>query len=106
MRMQYTLEGMRTMDEYVCVEHDGFALRKAQSWWNACSIANFPETADEAVMLFDRGACRVPRRILTKRNGKFWEIEDMEFDGDKPTPDTWLEERSDAFRLVEDDLPF
>jgi DNA repair protein RadD len=64
---------VETISEWVCLEHDGYAGRKAQDWWKArCSLP--APNIDEAVHLWSIGAVKVPRQIETKRDGRWWRI--------------------------------
>lgn len=86
-------EGNLTEDvvsEWVCIEHEGFAGRKAQAWWDAHSFAGFPESVDSAVSLLDRKACRMPVKITAKKKAKWFEILSVEYADDPP--ETWGEE--------------
>jgi len=70
---------LSTLDvrEWICVEHIGFARRKAESWWSARSDLDCPDTAEEACDLaqdFLR-----PAKITTMRDGKFNRIIDYDF---------------------------
>lgn len=74
------------ISEWVCIEHDGYALRKAQQWWRSHSLAPFPSGGgiDEAIDLWQCGAMIMPREITTIRDGKFYRILDQKMD-DLPT---------------------
>jgi DNA repair protein RadD len=61
----------QSFSEWVCLEHDGFARRKAEMWWVARSIAPVPNTIDEALDLWQRGAIGSPESIVTIREGKY-----------------------------------
>ncbi len=44
--------GLRSFSEYVCIEHDGFAQRKARQWWKERrSDSPFPLTTEKAISL-------------------------------------------------------
>lgn len=61
----------QSFSEWVCLEHDGFARRKAEMWWVARSIAPVPSTIEEALDLWNRGAIGSPESIVTMREGKY-----------------------------------
>ena len=97
LRVNYTVQGEeggnlseKTISEWVCIEHGGYARTRAQIWWLAHSNADCPETIDECVSMFHRGAMRMPSRVLAIRDGYFWRILDRKFDSEKPTE--WSEE--------------
>lgn len=59
--------------EWVCLEHDGFAGRKAQEWWRLhCHIP--AGSIDEAVDLWQAGCVDFPAWIETKKDGRFFRI--------------------------------
>ena len=51
LRVTYTC-GLRSFSEWVCIEHDGFAGKKAREWWRERDQAfeqyGLPETVDDA----------------------------------------------------------
>ena len=83
-----------SISEWVCIDHDGWAGRKAAKWWCDRSLAT-PESdmagsfIDSCLDLWKRGAVATPTRITTVRDGKFWRITQHELD---PRPDEWLDE--------------
>ena len=62
--------GMRIISEWVCIEHHGFAGRKACRWWATYGgSAPIPTTVDEAI---DRqNELRVPQAIEVIDDGKY-----------------------------------
>lgn len=80
----------KTISEWVCVEHIGFARTKACLWWQARSVADIPESVDEALSLLNRGAARMPYQITTVRDGKYTRITAVEFCDE--IPDEWQDE--------------
>jgi DNA repair protein RadD len=61
-----------TISEWICLEHEGFARRRAERWWRARSIHDVPETVSEACDLCRRGAVASPRSIVAARQGRWW----------------------------------
>jgi DNA repair protein RadD len=84
----------KTISEWVCIEHEGYAREKAITWWKEHSIARFPFAIDECISLFNRGAMRMPSRILAIRDGYFWRVLGREFDEERPT--NWNEEENNV----------
>lgn len=41
--------GLQKFTDYVCIEHDGFAARKARMWWRERSASPVPATTEEAI---------------------------------------------------------
>ena len=77
--------GWIVMREWVCFEHEGFALQKAFAWWDARSVFPFPASVAEAITALNHGSCRKPSRLLVKREGQWDRIVQAEFSEDKPT---------------------
>ena len=98
-----------SISEWVCFEHAGYAGKKAQAWWDSHSIADCPETVDEAVKLLDRGVCRMPFQMTTKVNGKWRSITEQSFSHDRPAEDEWAAEAQevpDDYVFEDDEVPF
>ena len=104
MRVDYRLAGDGNLEsvisEWVCVEHEGYAKRKALNWWQARSLANFPETAEEAVSLGRFIA--VPKTITVQREGRFWRVLSAEIE-EIPDVELMLEIAEDSW---EEEMPF
>ena len=92
----------KTISEYVCIEHPGFAGIKARRWWAQRSIAPQPATVAEAEKLALCGALAWPRTITTRREGRWWRVLSADLD---EKPQEWMESLSptgDAF----EEMPF
>jgi DNA repair protein RadD len=88
MRVDYHIGNMLTVSEWVCIEHEGFALAKAHLWWSARTHEAFPESVVEAVQMCKAGLVGQPTRIRyrTKPGSKWPEI--VGFEGiEKPEVD-------------------
>ena len=65
MRVTY-VSGVQTVcQEWVCVEHEGFAKNKANDWWAQRCKLPMPTTAAEAAELGNIGAIAAPVAIHT-----------------------------------------
>jgi DNA repair protein RadD len=64
--------GLEAINEWVCLEHGGFAGQKARDWWQSHASGPVPETVDEALLVFDQ--LTMPAAIVVKPNGKFKNI--------------------------------
>ena len=78
MRVQYTC-GLTTVNEFVCLDHDGYAGHKARHWvkrrWN-----NGTEPPDNVRDLYDYSAfLDVPRKIKVKTNERYLSVYDLKF---------------------------
>lgn len=87
-----------TISEWVCVDHDGWAGRKAGKWWRERSRAE--PTQDQAgsyipgcIDLWRRGAVAAPTRITTQKEWRFYRVLSAELD---PVPEEWADEASDV----------
>ena len=83
--------GLRVFNEYVCVEHEGFAGRKARQWWNKRSDIPLPQLTEHAMQLTD--SLKVASHLRIWINKQYPEIMDYCFDGT-------------AFGTISDDCPF
>lgn len=95
----------KTVSEWVCIEHPGYAGVKAKMWWELRSNASC-ESIDEAIDLWKRGAVASPAFLTTRPDGRFTKIVSAELD-EKPTE--WADEIEDAVGDafdVPDDVPF
>lgn len=99
MRVTYYDGTEAIADEWICVEHSGFAYEKAFSWWFRRSSNRMPGTAEEAVELAQAGALAEPKAIKIRRKSgeKFKTIVEYAL-GPKPEvavvaeQDDWVEE--------------
>jgi DNA repair protein RadD len=69
--------GLKRFTEYVCLEHKGFARRKAESWWKQRHNSEPPKTTDEALSIITM--LRTPKRIRVWTNKKYAEIMQVEW---------------------------
>ncbi len=70
MRVTY-LAGVKTYDEWVCVEHFGPARNMAERWFRAHGVTA-PKTVEEAMRLFT--TLTMPTHISVKPDGKYWRV--------------------------------
>ena len=64
--------------EWVCFEHEGYALDKARAWWLQRARAHaMPLTVTEAMEVAPR--LPKPSRIKVKQDGKYWRVLDYDF---------------------------
>ncbi len=66
MRVDYRLGLSHWQSEFICVEHDGYARQKAESWWQRRSPDPVPDTAERAVEMAEAGAL-CPTHEITVR---------------------------------------
>lgn len=63
-----------TISEWVCIEHEGFARKKAEAWWKLHSLYDFPPDTETAVDWSRLGCCACPKSLVARREGKWWRI--------------------------------
>jgi len=69
--------GLIIQKEWVCLEHTGYALRKAHIWWERMAGTKPPKSIDEAL---DRtNELKKPLSIIVQQKGKYTEIASYEF---------------------------
>lgn len=105
--------GLRSFNEYVCIEHDGFAGRKARQWWRERSNAPFPTSTANAIVVTDSVTAATHLRVWV--NKQYPEILSHCFDGTAfgqqeasapPTTDTAAPRVPVAVSDMDDDIPF
>lgn len=66
---------LKKVSEWVCLEHQGFAGKKAMAWWverttNLCEAV--PATIDAALKRVEE--LKVPKKLAVQKEGKFWRV--------------------------------
>ena len=91
--------------EWVCLEHVGFARRKAERWWKARSVLEPPDTIADACDLCRRGAVAAPRSIVAAKQGRFWRVLSADLD---ERPEEWASDvgEEDPFATEEMEVAF
>ena len=64
--------GLRMFNEFVCLEHGGFARKRARDWWRTRHSVEPPETTDEGLKYISE--LRVPKRIRVWANKRYPEV--------------------------------
>lgn len=85
LRVMYSF-GSRTVSEFICPAHGGYATMKAMQWWKSRGgLEPFPSNAQEMLNRIDETL--KPERITVIRDGKWFKILDVElkeaFDAEK-----------------------
>jgi DNA repair protein RadD len=70
--------GLTRYSEWVCLEHQGYARRRAESWWRARNPGVIPKSIDGALTWIRHLA--TPVEIQVRPNGRFSEIINARFD--------------------------
>lgn len=72
------MAGLMAFNEWVALEHTGFARTKAERWWRTHGGGEPPATIAEAIGRFKE--LRRPVSIQARKAGKWWEIVGRRFD--------------------------
>lgn len=115
LRVDYLCKGdgniEETISEWVCLEHSGFAFKKAMLWWLLRSKADpfaggsNANPIDSAIDLWKRGAVALSSRLTAVKDGHFWRITEHDLD---PVPESWSDEvAEDVFENMDsEEIPF
>ncbi len=114
MRVEYRVGFNTYFREWVCFEHQGYALRKASQWWQARSREPFPQSVEEAVELARAGALAPTLSITVEsKAGEQYDRIVRHRLGDKPPrleSDEGLEQCAPAaaggWDVPDEDIPF
>jgi len=66
LRVDYMIGLDHWQSEFICIEHSGYARRKAEAWWRERCLDPCPTTADEALDLAEVGLLAVPESITVR----------------------------------------
>lgn len=73
LRVDYKINPIRWVSEWVCIEHEGWAKRKARQWWVKRSGDPFPDDAEQAATLANAGALAIPLEVtIQEKHGEKW----------------------------------
>ena len=76
----------RVVQEWVCLEHEGFAKKKADKWWAKFSRYGQPDTIAEAMEVVHNKGLREPFMVLVQDDGKWKRIVAHKFRQELPEP--------------------
>ncbi len=86
--------GMRQYNEWICLEHTGFALRKAQQFWKSRGELPVPTTVSEALERVSE--LKKPSQIIVQEDGKYERVIDYKYgDIGSTTTDAVVEKEID-----------
>ncbi len=66
LRVDYSIGWNKWQSEWVCIEHQGFARKKALGWWGARTTIPMPETVDKALDIARAGGLASPTSITVR----------------------------------------
>jgi len=76
LRVEYQC-GLAVYREWICLEHQGFAKRKAHAWWKRMAKSDPPASVDEAIAR--SGEVAKPSAILVAKDGKYMRVSGYQF---------------------------
>ena len=84
MRVDYYSGILQCASEWVCFDHTGYASQKAIAWWLRRSLDKscYPNSVAQAIEVLmgeKPDYLQTPTRIATRKNGKYTEVKDYEF---------------------------
>lgn len=65
-------ENLHSVDEWVCLQHQGFPRQKAETWWEQRTLDGCPSTVSEALQMTDK--LKIPESITYEYEGKYKRI--------------------------------
>lgn len=101
MRVDYQLSYLKTVSEWVCIEHDGFARNRAELWWAARCHRQCPDTVEEAVTIARMGLLAHPITVQVDESGKWPQITKVVL-RDKPEWEPGIDPREHPY--VQEDI--
>jgi DNA repair protein RadD len=69
--------GLQSVNEYVCLDHEGYAKTKAQNWWIRRAPKFVPNSVDQALKMTQH--LMAPKAIVVNMAAKFPEITSYQF---------------------------
>jgi len=66
LRVDYMIGLDHWQSEFICIEHSGFARRKAEAWWTERCLDPCPTNAEEALDIADAGLLAAPQSITVR----------------------------------------
>ena len=66
LRVDYMVGLDKWQSEFICIEHSGYARRKAETWWNERCLDPCPTTAEEAMDIAVSGLFAGPTSITVR----------------------------------------
>jgi DNA repair protein RadD len=104
---EYTIESdddsafKRRVRQWICIEHEGWAGKKAHEWWMAKSRNAFPSSIDEALEIINVVGLAETTEIKVKKDGKYDKVVYVK---SLPAPEPTEIEYGDLYN--EEDIPF
>ena len=106
MRVDYECGFKRWASEWVCLEHDGFARKKAEQWWRSRSAQPVPATVDLALALIESFPLREPDQITVDVRGDYPKLLGMRLASEPGTNEPPDPEERREHAGQSDDIPF
>lgn len=77
-------DGIPIVSEYVCLEHDGFARQKAETWWRTFFESPAPATCEAGVRAWRGGYMKRVNSIIVVQDGKYKRIKSADLSSVPP----------------------
>ena len=108
LRVEYYDGNLKVGCEWVCLEHEGFALNRACSWWRGRSATFVPKDIEAAVKIAELDLVMKPKAITTQSDGRFDKVVGWDFGDQQPeeVDPGWLADHLAADEVVDDEVPF
>ncbi len=74
LRVKYAHPDGTETAEYICLQHEGFAGKKAHKWWKDRDTIGVDIAGMEVIKIYDDGYCKYlkqPKSITVKKDGKY-----------------------------------
>ena len=106
LRVDYFENTLSWYSEWICLEHVGFAAKKARAWWER--HGGDPEVATITQALQAAEYLKQSSRIYVQEDGKYWRVLRHRFDEDVEVEvDDYSEDDDEKYELVEEEeAPF
>ena len=106
LRVDYYESFFSWYSEWVCLEHGGFAARRARRWWK--KRGGDPEVMKIGEALRAAAGLKQPSHVFVQEDGKYWRVVRYRFDGGADVPveveGDWIEDESAI--PIEEEAPF
>ncbi|MCC9656369.1 DEAD/DEAH box helicase [Rhodopirellula halodulae] len=66
LRVDYMIGLERWQSEFICIEHSGYARRKAEAWWSERCLDPCPSNAEEAVDIAGSGLLAATEKLIVR----------------------------------------
>lgn len=101
LRVEYDV-GLRLVSDFVCIEHEGYARRKAEAWWKIRSEYDYPACIEDALYIANNGGVAAASAITVSKSSSDKYERITSYTLDEIPPLGIVEETANAF----EEIPF